>query len=179
MIWNVYKYNVNSRQLEQFNIFNHHGFSKDFEELKSKRFDEEQFVERLNRILKYYFWCRYEYEVLVGEYSDRENRVEMRVDIYDQIKMNWGAFVDYCLGRASPCRIGEKLWCVCEDGSEDPYEVTVCMMTQMANRTWKIRIKGESGRSREVCDTDIDWMLFRDKVSAEERTAMIRRYKSL
>ena len=171
MIWNVYKYNINSRQLEQFNIFNHHGFSKDFEELKSKRFDEEQFAERLNRIVMYYFRCKYEYEVLVGEYSDRENRVEMRVDIYDQIKLNWGAFVDYCLGRASPCQIGDKLWFV--SGDDDPVEATISMMTQKADRTWKIRISYNHSRIpthislREITETDIGKTIFYTKEDAE------------
>ncbi len=166
MIWNVYRYDVNGRKIEKFNIFDHYSFAKDFAELKKERLNEEQFAEKLNRILMYYFWCKYEHEVIVGEYSNLQDRAEVRVDIYDQIQMNWSAFVDYCIGRASPCQIGDKVWFV--RGDEDPIEATVNMLTQKADRTWKIRITYNHGSSIERTEADVGRTIFYGKEAAEK-----------
>ena len=39
MEWYVFRYNINSGQIERFNIFNHYGFSNDFSSLKNKGYD--------------------------------------------------------------------------------------------------------------------------------------------
>lgn len=173
MEWNVYRYNINGHRVEKFNIFNHCSFAKDFEELKQERLDEEQFVKKLDGILMYYFWCKYEHEVVVGEYSDSSDRVESRIDIYDQIKLNWNTFVDYVLGRTSPYQIGDKLWHVYKYGDKDPCEVTVCMMTQKADRSWKIRVRFGAS-SWEMHENTIGQRLFHEREEAEEVTRLLR-----
>lgn len=171
MEWFVFRHNINARRIEKFNIFDHAGFSEDFEKLKHKRLDRDRFAKELNSILMYYFCSRYEYEIVVSELTSREERIESKVDIYEQIKMNWDQFLDYATGRASPCQIGEKLWYSPSDGG-DPFEVTVCMMTQKADKTWKIRVNGK--HSWEIHECDIGRCLFRDQEAAKEVSARIK-----
>lgn len=166
MEWYVFRYNINSSQIEHFNIFNHYGFSNDFSSLKNKGYEREKFEEELDKLLMYYFWCRYEYETTIGEYSDRPNRAESRTDIYEQIRMNWRAFVDYALGIAPPCRIGDKLWVINDDGAAN--DVTVRMMTQRSDRTWKIRVKGEIGILWDIDESEIGVKYYRDKEAADQ-----------
>ena len=99
MEWNVFRYNNNKRMIEKYNIFNHGSFVREFDKLKRQQLARERFAKELDGILMYYFWCKYEYEVVVGEYSERENRKEIKVDIYEQIKMNWECFLEYVLSQ--------------------------------------------------------------------------------
>lgn len=165
MEWYVYRYNINSRKVERFNIFNHGSFSEDFEKLRQKGLERDGFAEELNRLLMYYFWSKYEYEVVVGELTDRQNKAEEKVDIYDQVRMNWQQFLDYVTGRASPVQIGDKLW-YCSPYGNDPCAVVVRMITQKADRAWKIRVKAESPHTFDLSDEDIGRCLFKEKDAA-------------
>ena len=165
MEWYVYRFNINSKIIEEFNIFKHGGFREDFEKLREQKLDAEQFAERLDRILMYYFWCKYEHEVLIGELTDSSSQTVQKVDIYSQVKMNWSQFLDYVTGRTSPFQIGDKLW-YSPYGGEDPYEVTVRMLTQRSDGSWKIRVVWDNGRQMDVSDTDVGIRLFRDKEDA-------------
>lgn len=42
----------------------------------------------------YHFWSRCEYEVIIREWCGRE--AERKVDIYEQLMLNWDRFIDYC-----------------------------------------------------------------------------------
>lgn len=166
MEWYVFRYNINKGEIEHFNIFNHCGFSDDFSSLKNKGYEREKFAEELDKLLKYYFWCRYEYETTIGEYSDRLSRAEYRTDIYEQIQMNWSAFVDYTLGITPPCRIGDKLWFVGGDGTAS--DVTVRMMTQRSDRSWKIRVKNNASILWDIEESEIGVEYYRDKEAADQ-----------
>lgn len=128
MQWNVFRYDINSRKIELYNIFKHSGFAKDIQELLSKQISKEEFAEELHRSAMYYFWSRCEYEIAITSwppYIDRhgldvlnfENEnyhqayghypnclhvdlnVEKKIDIFEQIRLNWDAFVDYVWGQ--------------------------------------------------------------------------------
>ena len=55
--------------------------------------NKENFIEQLRKSLMYYFWSKSEYQVLilpwVGEADD------IKIDIYDQVMMNWDKFSEY------------------------------------------------------------------------------------
>ncbi len=95
MFWNVYRYNINKRSIEVFNVFKHERFAEEVKSHLLKYNDKEIFAEELKRSLLYYFWCKSEYEVYIsGWESARENEIA-KVDIYSQIINNWKQFVDY------------------------------------------------------------------------------------
>ena len=124
MTWNVYVRDSNCREIKVFNIFNHSSFRESVHKLKKKKFPKEVFAEMLKRELMYYFWSKYEYEVVVTSFPpyidkkelDRLNseyeeyntkwghyplRIDVRpeigikIDIYNQVLLNWDVFVDY------------------------------------------------------------------------------------
>lgn len=125
MTWNVFRYDINARRIEIFNIFNHYSFNRDVLKLKkTKGITKEEFEERLRRELSYYFWLKFEYETVItsfppcikqdelvkvvaecekcneerGRYpihADVCLEVGEKIDIYEQVRLNWSVFVDY------------------------------------------------------------------------------------
>lgn len=117
MVWNVYRYDVNKGEVEIYNVFQHYSFNLDVEKLLKKKPSYEELSEELKHITMYYFWSKCEYETIITEfppYIDREEidrlvsekdehpyrtyvnlEVRKKVDIYEQLNLNWGQFVKY------------------------------------------------------------------------------------
>ena len=123
MIWNVYCESFNNSSIIKYNIFNHKGFAKDVNKLLKEDITKDEFTEQLKRSLKYYFWGKSEYEVVITswpvyiyrseldrlntEYEEYNNKwghypydinivpnVGKKIDIYSQVMMNFDIFVD-------------------------------------------------------------------------------------
>lgn len=119
MIWNVFRHDFNRGEIKVWNVFEHGSFSRDVEELLSDSSYKsyEDFSERLRRIAQYYFWCKSEHEVVItslipyidNKEFDRLNaerekhrylhyvnlEVNEKIDIYDQLQLNWDIFAKY------------------------------------------------------------------------------------
>lgn len=124
MTWNVFRENINRKEIVKYNIFNHGGFANEVDELLKEDVSRDEFDEKLRMILFYYFGSKAEYEVVITswvphiskEELDRLNTeyekhnqqwgyypyalsiepdVSRKVDIYSQIMMNWEQFVEY------------------------------------------------------------------------------------
>ena len=124
MQWNVLYENVNSRQIEELNIFKYGSFAKDVEKLLKQGLSKKNFVEKLKKTVQYYFWSKAEYEVVVTswpvyidaeeldrinseyeEYNEKRGRypyivnidpnVGRKIDIYQQVMFNFDVFCDY------------------------------------------------------------------------------------
>ena len=94
MVWNVYRHNINGDKIEVFNVFNHRSFKHYTEKFLKECDTKEQFSEELRKELSYYFWCRAEYEIVIGPWvGGRTDGI--KVDIYGQVMLNWEIFVDY------------------------------------------------------------------------------------
>ena len=122
--WIVYYHNVNRDKITTFNIFDHWKFNEDTQKNLKKIKNKDEFAERLKRDLMYYFWSKYEYEVIVTSFPayittnelDRLNHeivlrkeqtngcvarldanleTEIKIDIYTQVMNNWDVFLDY------------------------------------------------------------------------------------
>ena len=95
MIWNVYYYNFNKNEIEVYNIFEHGSFmeylKKAYHECKSK----DEFAERLKSELRYFYWSKCEWEVLITPWIGRKEPCDLKIDVYDQIMLNWKVFLDY------------------------------------------------------------------------------------
>lgn len=93
MEWNVYYHDSNAKKIIQWNIFKHRSFRKEVYELLKSDLNKDDFIEQLRKSLMYYFWSKSEYQVLilpwVGEADD------IKIDIYDQVMMNWNKFSEY------------------------------------------------------------------------------------
>ena len=116
--WNVFRYDCNADKFVTYNIFKHGGFLEDLKKL-CKKYNKEypylsyegntkenkkiktQFFEELKRNLKYYFWSKCEMELVLVSWPVGD--IEEKIDIWDQLEMNWNRFsnyvwVNYCSG---------------------------------------------------------------------------------
>lgn len=99
MTWNVYIGNMNSGNIEVYNIFQHGGFLDDVKTIYKKHKNEyDIFCEKVKRSLGYYFWSKCEWEVVVDHWppSDKKDRYKPRkIDVYNQVMLNWDVFINY------------------------------------------------------------------------------------
>lgn len=124
MKWNVFCEDINKNKIVEFDIFQHGRFKKDIEELLKENISKKEFEEKLDNNLRYYFWCKSEYEVVLTswppyltkeellltndkflkqceKYGDKVCKVNIKpeiaekIDIYQQVKLNWDVFVEY------------------------------------------------------------------------------------
>lgn len=119
--WYVFLHEINSKEIIKYNVFKHSGFLNNV--LKISRDDKTVFAEKLRREAQYYFWSKCEMEVIItswpayidkDEYeritkevtsivnNDRVFRVVnisptvgSKIDVYEQLMLNWDVFVDY------------------------------------------------------------------------------------
>lgn len=65
MEWNVCCYNCNADEIEAFNIFRHGRFREDTQEALKTSKNKAEFALIIKRELRYYFWSKSEYELIV------------------------------------------------------------------------------------------------------------------
>jgi hypothetical protein len=91
-IWNVFVANFKDDRPESFNIFDHYSFSegcnKAFAECKH---DKATFAEEVKHELMYYYWSKYEWEIIIKKFGSKERKI----DLYEQVMLNWDKFIDY------------------------------------------------------------------------------------
>ena len=101
--WNVYVENFNGRKIEVHNVFNHCGLMEDLaKDMKKVHVREDRpeekkwFLERLRRHLMYYYWSKCEWEIIITSWPPvKEGFKDEKVDVYDQLLLNWPAFAEY------------------------------------------------------------------------------------
>lgn len=102
MEWNVCIYNCNKNKIELFNIFNHWNFSDYIKKHIKKYKTKDEFLEQVQRELRYYFWSKSEYELIIE--ITKNNRVclipwcgcknpeEAKIDVTNETDFDWRAF---------------------------------------------------------------------------------------
>ena len=93
--WNVYISNFNSREIEIYNVFDHCGFLKDCVSAKKTERTKEKFAEKIKSSLMCYYWSKSEWEVTIHHWPDSDRMKNKKVDVYQQVRMNWDRFIDY------------------------------------------------------------------------------------
>ena len=93
--WYVYVGHFNSRNIETFNIFDNTRFLEDCKKAARKCKDEVAFAEEVHRALMYYYWSKCEWEVIISHWPSRDGDRDAKVDVYDQVFLNWERFIDY------------------------------------------------------------------------------------
>lgn len=122
MTWNVYRHDINSKEIKTYNVFDHYTFNQDVQKILKKKITYEELSDELKSSAMYCFWSKCEYEVVITSfppYIDKEElnklvdeceqhpyrtyvnlETGIKIDIYGQLKMNWEHFVDYVWGFA-------------------------------------------------------------------------------
>lgn len=111
--WNViYKSN---KDIQVLNVFDHNLFYDSCVEAKKKHKNFLDFSKRINELLMWCFWGKYEYEITITSFppyigKEEINRisnlksicienvsleVEEKIDVYTQIMLNWSQFINY------------------------------------------------------------------------------------
>jgi hypothetical protein len=122
--WNVYVHDFNRKEIKIFNIFKHGRFLEDVKKDLKRIVTKEEFSERLQGHLFYYYGSKCEWEVVITSWvphiamseldrlnAEREETkkkydrepyrlyvnpdVGAKVDVYNQVRINWDLFVDY------------------------------------------------------------------------------------
>ena len=93
--WNVYYEEINSRKILTFNIFEHYDFLKGC----AKAAEQPtilQFATEVKHELMYYFWSKCEWEVLLVSWTSPEDKKRhCKIDVYNQVMLNYDRFIDY------------------------------------------------------------------------------------
>ena len=95
LIWNVLLHDFNKDTIEDFNVFDHIGFREDLKKVNKEFPENDKFFKEVLSLLRYYFWAKCEYEVLVSGLFDGNQRV--KIDAFGQIAANEAAFKEYLL----------------------------------------------------------------------------------
>lgn len=103
--WYVYYENFNAKKIVKWNIFNHYKFKEEVEKLLNRNLSREDFSGKLKDCLLYYFWAKSEYEILISPWLG--DAKDIKVDIFDQVMINFERFVDY-VWHFSEVENGEK-----------------------------------------------------------------------
>ena len=113
----------NKKSIEKFNIFDHGRFFEDVKKALKENQNKEEFAKEIRKCLIYYFWSKCEYEVVITSWVPRITKDELdrlnedfkksvdngyepyslcvspevrkKIDIYDQVMLNFDKFVDY------------------------------------------------------------------------------------
>ena len=96
MEWNVYYYNLNLQKIETYNIFKHGGFVKGVKEIIKRSQDKAHFETALKTELMYYFWSKSQWEIIISPWCGNKKPCDVKIDVFNQVMMNWSIFVNYC-----------------------------------------------------------------------------------
>lgn len=89
MEWYVLNYDWNKKEVYNYNIFTSVKFNRGITEiLGSNPKDFNEFVEKLDRELKYCFWSKREYEISVGDAFEEDVNKLTKIDVYSQVAPN-------------------------------------------------------------------------------------------
>ena len=109
--WNVFVSDFNHREIKTHNVFNHWRFMEDLKKIARKYRDRERdkFEEQMRRDLMYYYWSKCEWEIIIDHWPPfKDGDYSSKVDVWDQIEMNWRIFCDYVWAHRAELRRKEK-----------------------------------------------------------------------
>lgn len=99
MEWYVLNYDRNRNEVYQHNIFNNVKFIRGVNELLENFITMEDFIEKLEREVKYCFWAKREYEISVGDLWEEDLEKYTKIDIAYQVLPNIKALAKYIIDK--------------------------------------------------------------------------------
>lgn len=111
LVWNVYVGHFNSGKIEVHNVFDHFLVWQDLRKAARKYKDSERplFEEEVRKTMMYYYWSKCEWEVVIDHWPHSDRCHDMKVDVYDQLRLNWRIFCDYLWENRAVLRRREKV----------------------------------------------------------------------
>ena len=107
--WNVFYHDWNRDKIEPFNVFDHGRFYDDCKKNARKNIqDYDAFKEQLRRDAMYYYWSKCEWEIVIVPWVRRSDKTEIKIDVFDQLRLNWDAFCRYVWEHGAELRRREK-----------------------------------------------------------------------
>lgn len=95
LVWNVVRHDISQDRIVAYNIFRHESFKTETQNNLAKCTSKEAFERALKTSLRYYFWSKSEWEVLIAPWCGNQVKDPVKVDAYWQVMMNWNTFLDY------------------------------------------------------------------------------------
>lgn len=97
MCWRVYYESWNGKEIKEMNVFDHGRFREDVMKLFRKKYEYNTFARELKGIAAYYFWAKCEWELVLTSWvgRGRPDSPERKIDVFEQLQLNWDAFVNY------------------------------------------------------------------------------------
>lgn len=98
MEWYVYRHDLNKGKIIKYNVVNTgviNHLTEMLNQIKKEKghWNYDDFKEAAKTIYRYYYWSRSEHEIIIKEWIGNE-AVE-KVDVFDQLMLNWDIFVDH------------------------------------------------------------------------------------
>lgn len=98
LCWNVLTVTHSKPEhIEFYNVFNHWSFLKSCISNAKKYNKKAEFFVAVHNDLQYYFWSKFEWEILVSGFFEKSET--FKIDVYDQVNANFDQFVDYLWDR--------------------------------------------------------------------------------
>lgn len=110
MHWRVFVENFNGKRIEEYDIFEHQGFAENVRKAYRKhRNDFDAFAEKVRGSLIYYYRSKCEWEIVVSSWISSGRVPERKVDVYEQVMLNWDVFIEYVWNQAHARKTKEKV----------------------------------------------------------------------
>lgn len=98
MEWYVYRHDTNKGKIIKYNVVNTGVIDhliKMLNQIKEEKghWCYDDFTAAAMQIYRYYYWGKCEHEIIIKEWVGRE--AEEKVDVFDQLMLNWDIFVDH------------------------------------------------------------------------------------
>ena len=108
--WNVFRTDVNQKTIKSFNVFKHGRFMMDLaSEIKRNKNQPSALEMKLRFLVRYYYWSKCEWEIWITDWITASEERGIKVDVFDQLDMNWDKFFDYVWEHRSEIqKIGEE-----------------------------------------------------------------------
>lgn len=102
--WKVLVGDFNHKEISSFNVFDHYRFLDDCKKnAKKNAKDYAAFCNQLYTDLHYHYCGKCEWEVIVTDWPT-SGKCEMKLDVYDQVSLNWDLFCQYVWSHAVELR---------------------------------------------------------------------------
>lgn len=92
--WNVVHFDFNTHKFATCNILSD-GMVEEIKKRTKKVDNRDDFSKEVDLLCMSRFWSKFEWEIVIKQWTGYDNPKQMKVDVYDQLKLNWGRFIDY------------------------------------------------------------------------------------
>lgn len=92
MEWYVYRHDTNKGVIYEYNALQPI-IIEEIRERMEITTTLSDFKELLEKVLRYYYWSKCEHEIIIKEWTGKPS--EVKIDVFDQLKLNWEVFCLY------------------------------------------------------------------------------------